>query len=302
MPTPLVTFSDWRAKVDAELDGQSFERALVAQTPEGIAVQPLYVGAPRTNERWASAAPFRICMRHEAGATTAEVEADIAEGADAVWVPAGVKVPPGVFAVIDWATGEVPTAGPYALNFDPIGELARGVRTGLEALATFARSVPDGSTGVMVSTLPYHEAGANAVDELAFALATGVRYFEAMLEAGMAPDAIAATMALQVSVGRDTFLELCKLRALRTVWAKLLVAFGAKPAGRTLIHAVCASRTMTTRDPWVNLLRVTTQVFSAVLGGADVVTPNAFDQALGLPSAHGRRVARKTGLVLREES
>ncbi|HEX4383957.1 MAG TPA: methylmalonyl-CoA mutase family protein, partial [Myxococcales bacterium] len=100
----------------------------------------------------------------------------------------------------------------------------------------------------------------------------------------------------------DTFLELCKLRALRTCWAKLLAGFGVVSAPRLPVHAVCSARTLTVRDPWVNMLRVTTQVFAAVLGGAELVTPLAFDEALGVPSELGRRVARNTGLVLREES
>jgi methylmalonyl-CoA mutase len=68
------------------------------------------------------------------------------------------------------------------------------------------------------------------------------------------------------------------------------------------LHAVCSSRTQSQRDPWVNMLRVTTEVFAAALGGAALVTPRSFDEALGPASAHGRRVARNTALVLREES
>jgi methylmalonyl-CoA mutase len=68
------------------------------------------------------------------------------------------------------------------------------------------------------------------------------------------------------------------------------------------VHAVSSPRTLTERDPWVNMLRVTTQVFAAVLGGADLVTPASFDEALGPPSPLGRRTARNTALVLREES
>lgn len=154
----------------------------------------------------------------------------------------------------------------------------------------------------MVSTLPYHDAGADDADEIAIALATGVAYLEALLSGGVALDAAARQIALRVAVGRDTFVEVCKLRALRIGWQKVLTAAGAPDAKRTMVHAVCSSRTLTQRDPWVNMLRVTTQVFAAVLGGADFVTPAAFDEALGSPSDLGRRVARNTGLVLRDES
>ena len=154
----------------------------------------------------------------------------------------------------------------------------------------------------MVSTVPYHDAGADGAAEIAFALSTGARYLEELLGAGLSAAEAARTIAFQLSVGRDTFVELCKLRALRACWQKVLGAAGVTAPTATLLHAVCSSRTLTVRDPWVNMLRVTTQVFSASLGGADLVTPVAFDEALGEASAHGRRVARNTGLSLREES
>jgi methylmalonyl-CoA mutase len=154
----------------------------------------------------------------------------------------------------------------------------------------------------MVSTLAYHDAGAGAADEIAFALSTGVRYLEALTGAGLTADQAAGQIALQMATGRDTFVELCKLRALRVVWNKLLAAIGATRGTTPLVHAVCSNRTLTVRDPWVNMLRATTQTFAAILGGADVVTPSAFDAASGAPSPLGRRVARHTPLILREES
>jgi methylmalonyl-CoA mutase len=129
-----------------------------------------------------------------------------------------------------------------------------------------------------------------------------VAYLGALLDAGVSTDVAARQIALRIAVGRDTFEEACKLRALRATWEKALTAAGAANAPRTLVHAVCSSRTLAQRDPWVNMLRVTTQVFAAVVGGADLVTPAAFDQAFGAPSELGRRVARNTGLVLRDES
>ncbi|MEJ7729595.1 MAG: methylmalonyl-CoA mutase family protein [Polyangiaceae bacterium] len=153
----------------------------------------------------------------------------------------------------------------------------------------------------LVCTARYHDAGADAVDELAIAIATGARYLRALVDAGLDVDAAAARVAVRMAVGRDTFLELCKLRALRVCWSKLLLACGAA-THRLEVHAVCSSRTLAARDPWVNMLRVTTQVFAAVLGGADLVTPRAFDEALATRSPLGQRVARNTALVLREES
>ncbi len=166
--------------------------------------------------------------------------------------------------------------------------------------AEVARAIDWDIAGV-VSTLALHEQGADAADELAYALASGAAAFSTLLDAGLTPERATHHVAVQISVGRDTFAELSKLRALRICWSKLVAIAGA-PDARLIIHAVSSRRTLTQRDPWVNMLRTTTQVFAAVLGGADIVTPSSFDALLSAQSALGARVARNTGLVLRHES
>jgi methylmalonyl-CoA mutase len=136
-----------------------------------------------------------------------------------------------------------------------------------------------------------HEDGADAADELAFLLASAVVEFKK----GNTPSRI------EIAVGRDTFAELCKLRALRLCFNKLFTAAG-HPNATLHVHAVCSRRTLTQRDPWVNMLRTTTQVFAAILGGADQITPSAFDDELSAQSELGKRVAQNTGLVLEHES
>jgi len=197
------------------------------------------------------------------------------------------------------------------LDFDYITAAARGriparilavmVQNGLAAMAQdFARDLP-AIRVIRVSGLAFHDAGADAADELALMLSSSAAYLRPLVERGMTIDEAARSQWVQVAVGRDTFGELCKLRALRVCWSKLFGAAGA-PGVSPPIHAVCSSRTQSQHDPWVNMLRGTTQVFAAALGGADLVTPLSFDHALGPVSAHGRRVARNTALVLREES
>lgn len=334
MTPPSFTLADWRALVDKELAGKSFDKTLSYGALEGVRIAPLYTEAPAAAQavRETGAQRFRICMRHDAGAAPDAVAADVADGADAVWIPLAdaqdgmlakkeyadtfaVFDVGGVFSVDDVARvvgqRDSGTAPDFALGCDPLAERAAGrapVETlpqDLAALGRGARQLAErfpGATAVTISTLPYHEAGADAADELALTLATGVRYLDALLGAGLTIEQAAQQIAVRIAVGRDTFVELCKLRALRVCWRKLLAASGAQEVSRVRVHAVCSARTLTVRDPWVNMLRVTTQVFAGILGGADLVTPNAFDQAFGAPSLHGRRVARNTGLVLREES
>ncbi|HEY1547199.1 MAG TPA: methylmalonyl-CoA mutase family protein, partial [Kofleriaceae bacterium] len=194
------------------------------------------------------------------------------------------------------------------LSFDPIAH-AFQIDPKLLAQPSFVTSLvpPTLDLGdertrcARVSTLPYHAAGADAADELAFALSTAVAYLRVLVEGGLDKELAASQLWFQIAVGRDTFGELCKLRALRVLAAKLFAASNITTAIPP-IHAVSSSRTQAARDPWVNLLRVTTEVFAAAIGGADLVTPLAFDTELAEPSALGRRVARNTALVLRDES
>jgi methylmalonyl-CoA mutase len=331
MRFPQITALEWRAQVDKELAGAPFEKVLVDRTPEGLLVQPLYTEGPtgEAPDVDATAAPFRLCARVEGDAQGELTAAELEGGADALWldrdsanaalrrvdpartfviVECGAAAPA---AVLEELSANLPAGAAFALDVDPFGALARGrlAPSGLaEARAAMGRAVrlaegrwPDASLAT-ASTLPYDDAGADAADEIAIALSTGAAYLDDLIGSGLSPAAAARRILLRVAVGRDTFGELCKLRALRIVWRKVLVASGAAAASRARIHAICSSRTMTQRDPWVNMLRVTTQVFSAVLGGADLVTPAAFDGALQAASALGRRIARNTPLVLREES
>jgi methylmalonyl-CoA mutase len=330
MRFPQITAPEWRAQVDKELAGAPFEKVLVDRTPEGLTVQPLYTEGPtgEAPDVDATAAPFRLCARVEGDTQGERSAAELEGGAEALWLdresaPAALRRvdPARTFvivecgaaapaAVLEELSTSLPPGAAFALDVDPLGAFARGrLASGLaEARAALGRAVrlaegrwPDASLAT-TSTLPYHDAGADAADEIAIALSTGAAYLEDLIGSGLSPAAAARRILLRVAVGRDAFGELCKLRALRIVWRKVLVASGAAEAPRTRVHAVCSSRTMTQRDPWVNMLRVTTQVFSAVLGGADLVTPAPFDGALHATSALGRRIARNTPLVLREES
>lgn len=297
MTFPLVTAAQWRAQVEQELGGISFEKALVQRTPEGLSIPSLYTQAESTHlidvgER------FGICMRHKPDADVSQLTEDLDNGADGLWVSShslSQIEERDAFFVIE---GPLPDRVRADLRFalagqegDEVGGMAKEI----------SKRYPHG-VGAMVSTLPYHQAGADSADELAFSLSTGAAHLAAMLQEGLGARAAARQLGVQISVGRDTFGELCKLRALRVCWSKLLRAAGAGGAGRLLVHAVCSSRTVSQRDPWVNILRCTTQVFAAALGGADWITPMAFDGALGAPSVLAQRLARNTGLILREES
>ncbi len=154
-----------------------------------------------------------------------------------------------------------------------------------------------------VSTVPYHDAGASSPQELGYALATGVTYLRWLSDAGVSLDDASRRIGFVCSIGGDLFTEMAKLRALRACWAKVVAAGGGSDAAQnTTIHAVTSHRTKTQRDPWVNMLRATTEAFSAMAGGADSLTTTGFDEAIGPSDGFARRIARNVQIVLNEEA
>jgi methylmalonyl-CoA mutase len=197
-------------------------------------------------------------------------------------------------------------------GIDPLGTLAKygSLPNGLEAsltdaaeVARFASENTPRLRALVVDTSAYHEAGADAATEVALALATGVEYLRALTKAGLSVDQAAQQIAFRVSVGRDFFLEIAKLRAARQCWARVVAASGGSGASQALlVHARTSRRTKTQRDPWVNLLRGTAESFAAALGGADAITTASFDSELGQSDEFARRMAINTQHLLRHEA
>jgi methylmalonyl-CoA mutase len=170
-------------------------------------------------------------------------------------------------------------------------------------LARWAHAQGGQVRALSADTSAYHEAGADAAQEIALALATGVEYLRALTARGLTLEAALGQLQFGFSVGRDFFLEIAKLRAARRTWARVASASGADgESGAMLIHARTSSRTKTRRDPWVNLLRGTAESFAAALGGADAITTHSFAAALGETDEFGQRMARNTQHLLRHES
>ncbi len=147
-----------------------------------------------------------------------------------------------------------------------------------------------------------HEAGGTEAQEIASALCVGIHYLRALDGKGLDIAAAARALSFAISVGPDVLIETAKLRALRLCWARVLEGSGAEPAARAAhIHAFSSRRMMTRYDAWTNILRVTTSAFAAAVSGANDITTYPLTDALGLPTAFARRVARNTQQVLFEE-
>ncbi len=196
------------------------------------------------------------------------------------------------------------------LGIDPVGRLAAtGSLNGVWAdivpkLAATLRDF-DGAgfrgRAFLADGRPYHEGGAGEVDELAAVLATAVTYLRALEAEGHDLDRARDAIGVLLAADADEFLGIAKFRAMRRLWARVEEACGLDPKPLRL-HAESAWRMMTRRDPFVNILRTTMAATAAGLGGADSVTLLPYTQALGLPDAFARRVARNSQIILLEES
>ena len=157
-----------------------------------------------------------------------------------------------------------------------------------------------------VSISGYHlqEAGATAVQELAFSLGNGLEYVRTALDRGMKIDSFAPRMSFFFGIGMNFFMEIAKLRAARFLWNKLIQQFNPEKSESAMLRTHCQTSgwSLTEQDPFNNIVRTTIEALAATLGGTQSLHTNAFDEALGLPTETSARVARNTQLILQEEA
>jgi methylmalonyl-CoA mutase len=210
---------------------------------------------------------------------------------------------PAAEAFLALAEGRTDLAPGGCLGLDPLGvHAATGAVQDLAGLAELARRAPTGWRTVVVDGTVFADAGASAVEELGCAIAAGVAYLRALTSQGLTAEEAFGQLEFRLSVSADQFTSIAALRAARRLWDRVGEASGVAPEARAMRqHAVTSSVMTTKHDPWVNMLRTTVACFAAGVGGADVVTVQPFDAALGLPDAFARRIARNTQSLLVEE-
>jgi methylmalonyl-CoA mutase N-terminal domain/subunit len=153
----------------------------------------------------------------------------------------------------------------------------------------------------------YHisEAGSSPLHEAAFTLANLIVYVEEVLKTGMAVDEFAPRLAFFFVSQGDFFEEIAKFRALRRCYARIMKErFGAKnpESMRLRFHCQTAAATLTKPQPMVNVIRTTLQALSAVLGGAQSLHTNGYDEAFAIPTEEAMKLALRTQQVIAEES
>jgi methylmalonyl-CoA mutase, N-terminal domain len=158
-----------------------------------------------------------------------------------------------------------------------------------------------------ISISGYHirEAGATAVQELAFTIANGIAYCRAAVEAGLSPDVFGERLSFFFNAHNHFFQEVAKFRAARRIWAKTMRdTFGVtNPKAQALrFHAQTGGSTLTAQQPENNIVRVAVQALSAVGGGAQSIHTNAYDEALALPTQRSARIALRTQQILAHEA
>ena len=166
-----------------------------------------------------------------------------------------------------------------------------------------AREMPKFNS-ISISGYHMHEAGATAVQELAYTLADGMEYVRCALADGLDIDDFAPRLSFFFGIGMNLFMEVAKLRAARTLWHRIMTDLGAKKdeSKRLRTHCQTSGVSLTEQDAYNNIVRTTIEALAAVLGGTQSLHTNSFDEAIALPTDFSARIARNTQLILAEES
>jgi methylmalonyl-CoA mutase len=311
---PPVSTAQWEAAVIKDLKGQDYTKRLVWQSDEGIAVKPYYRSediAVLPAEGPLAKGAWRILERIDAkdvAAANRAAHKALGNGADDVCFVGAPLTVADVNALIDglplalcgihFVSGEraaevlpvlaqVLAKRPFrgSLDYTP------GASFDSAAVAAIRAAAPD-FRPVMVDAARYQDEGSTAVQALGFGLSQAADLV-AKYDAG-------GSLYFSFAAGANYFFEIAKVRAARQAWAQVLEAFG-KPA-EMVIHSRTSHWTKTLFDPWVNLLRTTTEAMSAALGGSDVVWVEPFDSTYKEADETSLRLARNTQIVLKKEA
>ena len=192
---------------------------------------------------------------------------------------------------------------PYAFaithGYFPTGEETRILQK--QQIVKFCANNLPNLKSLGIDARVYHNGGSTIVQEVGYALAAASEHLATQSESGLDTTTIASNIHFNFSVGSNYFLEIAKFRALRKLWQTVLRAYeaGEQPA---YIHAVSSGWNKTVYDPYVNMLRTTTEGMSAALAGCDAITLQPFDESFRQPNDFSRRIARNSQTILKEEA
>ena len=180
---------------------------------------------------------------------------------------------------------------------------APSMRIAADIIEYAAKKMPKFNS-ISISGYHMHEAGATAVQELAYTLADGIEYVRAALAKGLDVDTFAPRLSFFFGIGMNFFMEAAKLRAARLLWAQIMTGFGARKPESLMLRTHCQTSgvSLTEQDPYNNIVRTAYEALAAVLGGTQSLHTNSFDEAIALPTEFSARIARNTQLILQHEA
>lgn len=200
-----------------------------------------------------------------------------------------------------------------SVDLDPLGYLTitgnygTSEKTDFQVLHEMLRAVEKNLPNFRVLGINgyfLHNAGASVVQELGFSLAMASEYLTRLTDSGIPADVISSHLQFNLGVGSNYFMEIAKIRAARTLWAKLIEAYNPKDetSKQVYIHSVTSDWNQTIYDPYMNVLRATTESMAAILGGTDSLSVRPFTSSYKPASKFSGRLARNIQIILKEEA
>ena len=334
---PTSTEQDWKEAVERSLKGKGAD-SLLTDTYENIILKPLYSERTADVERPGTAPytrgigtnDFWLCQGNQgenAEAVTEAVKKGIENGENALSFktdslkPEEIKEVLGNLPIEDYPVFIQANAAQQAImgsglavngavlrdlmmEWVQAGEMPLNEQTALNdwlsSIAQWKQNEPEVKT-IWVNTIPYHESGADAAREIAYALAAGAEYMNAAKSTGIEPSELIDSMVFSFAIDSQFFMQIAKLRAARKLWSAVGQAYGIKEC-RMNIHAKTSMRNKSSYDRHVNLLRTSNEAFAALAGGCQYITVDPFDAMLQEQSSQGIRMARNIVHILDKEA
>jgi len=331
---PPVSTETWERAIHDDLKGADYAEKLVWRSPEGIDVKPYYraedvaglnlsdttpgdfpyVRGTRSSGDWRIREHIHAVDPEEASSAARRA---LAAGAEEIAFLNAAIANSSDLGILVANLGEIPLHFAHVSPGTVRLVLERMTRRQSVALrsADLDWSADPAFSAEVISAAPaefvpftiraqdYADRGATAVEEIGFALASGVDFLAEMRECGVPVDRAAESVAFSFAMGPEYFMQIAKLRAFRAVWAQAVTSFGgAREHARARIYALTSRWNRTIYDPHNNMLRATTEAMSAVLGGADSIYVAPFDDCYNIGDEATQRLARNTQIILKQEA
>jgi len=321
-----VTAKEWRQKIQVDLKGANYE-SLLTHTPEGVDIKPFYHQEDLENtssitsaQKWCIVEKFVV---DDVEKTIKKIDYSLSKGTESIWliikndaintlellekldiehIPIFIEfqflVPKYVIAFAEFLKDK---KHQVRVGIDPIGNLAEtgnwyhSLKDDLEALDYILKHSSHLPVQISINTGLYQNAGANTIQQLAYALAHANEYLHHEKD-----KLNNKKIVFKVAIGSNYFFEIAKLKALRYLYAHITEAYDLPEEIEILAYP--SHRNKTIYDYNVNMLRTTTECMSAILGGANFICNNAYDKIFHNENEFGSRIARNQLLILKNES